>query len=130
MKIAEGIEFAFIPGMMRPMQYIFFAAVSYITFFAFALFQTPAPTDLSGWKEIGMGTAFIGAFFFLMRFGTSYIKEREEKHTSQLEKKDEQILKLASDVLEISKNAIAVQTSGNETNARILKMLESLDAKI
>ncbi|HEY8560532.1 MAG TPA: hypothetical protein VIL74_09155 [Pyrinomonadaceae bacterium] len=115
------------------MQYILFAIISYTSFTMLALFQSPPINglpDLGGLRDVGLGTAFIGAFFWLIRYFTQYIKDREKIHADQLAAKDDQIKKLTADVLEISRGAIAAQTASNLISQQTLSAVETLNAKI
>jgi hypothetical protein len=126
-----GIEFARYFRDMKQMQNILFATISYSIYLMLALFQSPpALPDLGGWKDVGLGTAFICAFFWMFRYFTTHIKEIEKAHREALEKKDARNEALTKEVIELSKNLIGTQTVSNETNRQVLKTLESLDAKI
>lgn len=86
------------------MHNIFFSLISFVAFIGLGFWQSVTPIgDLTAYKDIGMGTAFIATCIWMFRYFTQQIEKQRTDHKQEREAKDAHIKTLTAEFIEMSK---------------------------
>lgn len=101
---------------MTQMNNVIFGTISGLFGVALAFYQTALSAEFAIIKDLGMGGAFIVTCFFMFRY-----------FTKQIEDKDKGQKELTEKFMQIAEKAIERETKGDEINRQVITLLTEIN---
>lgn len=101
---------------MNSMQNAILGIFSFGFYTVLAIYQTTLTSEFAIIKDLGMGGAFIATCFFMFRY-----------FTKQIEDKDKEQKELTEKFMEIAQKAIERETQGNQINQQVISLMSKFN---